>query len=611
MNDTICHDDIEMSTVSLTSATACHKFLSTQPPEAVATCLRKDQLCCRNGLQPSILVYYLPPAHTTQADDISTSLFPEIVGLHRARALKQLRYSGLIQGIKAHLAQMDHEMPEINSAKASKAPDPGHPYQGSSGGLGVDGDTSAAPDSADLHTTMNVLGHLRINNMISEAAAYPEIVNAVGALLLFKQSENDATRVTRHTKHKPRKCYICQFVAPQPHHLHPALCRPCGEFNLCEVERSLPKNLNLRGKTAVVTGGRVNLGFHTALRLLRCGANVIVSTRYPRDAEYRYREQSDSDQWLGRLKLVGADFRRAKNVFDLVETIKTILQEWCGKNVESSIASLDILINNAAQTLTDPISAEILAILNEVKLQQRLGNTSCVVDNGYEVTIRGGSRTIGGLLQAEVATDSDSKKPYHSYTSQKTQATEELGIAKDQSLMSKSHKSSWVQSLTEIPYDDLITAHSVNTFVPLILIREFLPLMGHLYPGESTRNNQSPGHIINVSSREGIFESSPSSSEKAGHHVHTNMSNAGLNMITETEAATAWKSRRVAMNTVDPGYMSAAPEMRDRVECPIGFDDGAGRVLWPIALAEDDGPVLWGRFLKHFGRTKVDVGLGR
>lgn len=67
----------------------------------------------------------------------------------------------------------------------------------------------------------------------------------------------------------------------------------------------------------------------------------------------------------------------------------------------------------------------------------------------------------------------------------------------------------------------------------------------------------------------------------------------------------------MAINTVDPGYMSAAPEMRSRGECPMGFEDGAGRVLWPIALAERGEPPVWGRFLKHFGRAEFEVGLGR
>lgn len=71
-------------------------------------------------------------------------------------------------------------------------------------------------------------------------------------------------------------------------------------------------------------------------------------------------------------------------------------------------------------------------------------------------------------------------------------------------------------------------------------------------------------------------------------------------MITETEAQAAWKGRRVAMNSVDPGYMSAAPECVTAEGCPIGFGDGAARVLWPVAVGEVEGRVVWGRFLKHF-----------
>ena len=276
------------------------------------------------------------------------------------------------------------------------------------------------------------------------------------------------------------------------------------------------------------------------------------------------------------------------------------------------------MINNAAQTLTDPIAAETKAIQNEIRLQRLLGNTSSVVANGYEATIRGGSQMLGGLIEAQGMATVDTNEPYTSYTSQKvegrTAEAEQLALNTAEgreALVSRPLKSSLVQSLEEIPYEDLISAHSVNTFVPLILIRELLPRMGHPYSNDSILDSKDIAHIINISSREGIFESSSSSREKAGHHVHTNMSKAGFNMITETEAAIAWKSKRVAMNTVDPGYMSAAPEMRNRGECPIGSEDGAGRVLWPIALAEGGDPPVWGRFWKHFGGAEVDVGLGR
>jgi NAD(P)-dependent dehydrogenase (short-subunit alcohol dehydrogenase family) len=163
-----------------------------------------------------------------------------------------------------------------------------------------------------------------------------------------------------------------------------------------------------------------------------------------------------------------------------------------------------------------------------------------------------------------------------------------------------------------------MSAHSVNTFVPFILTRELLPLMGStthtigpfLSPSLSARPQ---GYMINVSSREGIFESTTTSTAKRGKHVHTNISRAALNMLTETQAEPAWTKRRVAMNTVDQGYMSAAPECEDAFDGvrPIGWEDSAGRVLWPLAVADSGGEVVRGRFLKHYGAVEVDPGAGR
>jgi hypothetical protein len=62
------------------------------------------------------------------------------------------------------------------------------------------------------------------------------------------------------------------------------------------------------------------------------------------------------------------------------------------------------------------------------------------------------------------------------------------------------------------------------------------------------------------------------------------------------------------MNSVDPGYMSAAPECRKAEGCPIGFEDGAARVLWPVSLGEVEKKVIRGRFLKHF---RVGVAITR
>ncbi|OHF01606.1 hypothetical protein CORC01_03096 [Colletotrichum orchidophilum] len=392
---------------------------------------------------------------------------------------------------------------------------------------------------------------------------------------------------------RQRTCYVCRMVLDKPHQKLASMCIPCGEFNLAERALSLPENLSLIGKTAVVTGGRVNLGFQTALRLLRCGAAVIVSSRYPEDALSRYRLESDFEDWAERLRIVGADFRTAADAFALVQSIRRILHEegWV----------LDFLINNAAQTLTDPVEKEQHAIEREKSL---LGDTSddgqkVVVRQGYSARVRGGAGgLLGGMAGGEPGRISAPSAPDNTFLAGPMSELQISGTDKETPA-----SSSWVQSLSDIPYEDIITAHSVNTFVSLILIRELLPLM------------RKGGHIVNVSSREGLFESNQRSSAKKSKHVHTNMSKAGLNMITETEAPTAWK-QGVAMNTVDPGYMSAAPEYENAYngERPIGWEDGAGRVLWPIARVERKtfpSPPIWGRFLKHYGAIRVDTRLGR
>ncbi len=49
--------------------------------------------------------------------------------------------------------------------------------------------------------------------------------------------------------------------------------------------------------------------FQCALRLLRCGASVIVTTRFPTDAALRYHAERDFELWQDRLSIYGLDLR--------------------------------------------------------------------------------------------------------------------------------------------------------------------------------------------------------------------------------------------------------------------------------------------------------------
>jgi NAD(P)-dependent dehydrogenase (short-subunit alcohol dehydrogenase family) len=138
--------------------------------------------------------------------------------------------------------------------------------------------------------------------------------------------------------HAPRACYTCKCRFRELHHFYDTLCPSCAELNF----RKRNATADLRGRVALVTGGRVKIGFHVALKLLRCGARVIATSRFPRDAAARFAAAPDFSEWGGRLEVVGLDLR---DLGGLEAFCATLLRE---------LPRLDILVNNACQTVRRP-----------------------------------------------------------------------------------------------------------------------------------------------------------------------------------------------------------------------------------------------------------------
>jgi NAD(P)-dependent dehydrogenase (short-subunit alcohol dehydrogenase family) len=562
------------------SMTEVRDLFNLQDAEGIAQRLRTDQQLCKENKLPSTLAIELSSASKAFLEKVAWHLTPHS---EASKALRSIRYNSIVKGIKAYLSQLESRIEsEQNTPR----------------------DIVHVPTDHELEATLKVLDYLQKHSLMPPVNTTDPLSDVILTVKAQFSMEHTLRTEQHKSLRKPEtfqqsriRCYICRFLfsAPEAHELYPSLCRQCGIFNIGCSRLSLPEKLNLTGKFALVTGARINLGYSTALRLLRCGANVVVSSRYPADAAARYAKELDFPQWVTRLKIVGADFRTAKDAFRLIHIVKQLLCSWEGETTSETHRNLDILINNAAQTLTDPIKSELKAIAREEELKCHPETELLLAStrDDYQPRVRGGLQaswvpSIGSSetpLQTENEANNDQAETRINHKGLRTANNTEIS------------KSSWVQSLSEIPYEDLISAHSVNAFVPLILCRELLENMGSKPPHSKP---QPSAYIVNVSSREGILEDTPGSPSKAGHHVHTNMSKAAINMITETEAQIAWKNRRVAMNTVDPGYMSAAPECQRAEGCPIGFEDGAARVLWPIAVGELEGKAIWGRFLKHF-----------
>ncbi|KAJ4990930.1 hypothetical protein SVAN01_03501 [Stagonosporopsis vannaccii] len=584
-------------------------FVAIRNFEDIAKQLRVDVALVNKDLLCSWVALHTPPSGTLEALEIARHLTPSP---DFSDNIKLMLYESMVSRIRIHLNHNGVYVAqhEVDAACQRLQGTRVEPYRIS---------------SARIYATLEVLDSL-LEHMVLDPELPLRRVMASLQRMMAAQDENmkNVNEVDICTSSTPeigsseppilprkRLCYICRLSLTVPHPTQPSMCTPCGAFNLASSHISTPSALILQPKfTALVTGARINLGYHTTLRLLRCGARVLATTRYPKDAMARYVQENDYPEWKTRLRILGADFRSASDVFALVRDTRRCLRDWGGAE------KLQLLINNAAQTLTDSVREEERAIEREAGLTQLADTSRMYVSGTYTPRVRGGGSLMAlggvdkerGLIEnANIDLDTCS-----------TAAHDTIEMYSDREMVKTYSKSSWVQSLFEIPYEDVISTHSVNTFVPLILCRELLPLMGKQgAPSEEAKgqpaSTKPEAYIINVSSREGIFEHQTRSIGKAGKHVHTNMSKAALNMITETEGASAWHLRRVAMNTVDPGYMSAAPEYEGSFDGkrPLGWEDGAGRVLWPVAIGELEGKAIWGRFLKHYGAVEVDPGAGR
>ena len=357
---------------------------------------------------------------------------------------------------------------------------------------------------------------------------------------------------------RERRCYVCKQPYRQVHDFYHLLCPRCGDASM--AKRTQP--LELKGRRALVTGGRIKIGYQTALALLRAGAEVIVTTRFPKDAASRYAQEEDVAAFRDRLTIVGLDFRRLPDVIAQIEAWRREL-------------TLDILINNAAQTVWHPPSyydalwqgESLPAALPIAREARRL--------DGEQVD---GRQVDGGQVDSGRV---DSRKQ------------DALALLGDVTAIDHARVNSWVLDLEDVPPVEMIECQVVNSIVPFLLCSRLEPAFLRAEAGDR--------YIVNVAALEGQF----TRRHKLSRHPHTNMAKAALNMITKTSAE-AYAEKGVYMVSVDPGWMSheAPPEQRQKAfdhgfRPPLDGVDAAARIVDPIARGRGGAPV-YGVLLKDF-----------
>ena len=372
-----------------------------------------------------------------------------------------------------------------------------------------------------------------------------------------------------------RKCYVCKAEFTELHAFYDQMCPPCGELNW----RKRHQTADLRGRTALVTGARVKIGYQAAMKLLRAGARVIVTTRFPHDAAQRYAREPDFEAWGERLLIYGLDLRHTPSV------------EAFSKHLIANGDRLDFILHNACQTVRRPPGYYAHLMDAELAPLAALppGARGLMTANEQLVRARPGGRLAAELSQAKL-TPEDHMLTGHVELFPAGALDQDL-----QQIDLRTHNS-WRLALADVPTVELLEVMLVNAVAPFVLSAKLKPLM--------LRNPTGDRQIVNVSAMEGQFYRE----HKTDKHPHTNMAKAALNMLTRTSSPD-YARDGIYMNSVDtgwvtdedPAHLAARKQEEHRFHPPLDIVDGAARICDPVfTLSKEHGvffkdyrPIPW------------------
>jgi len=404
-----------------------------------------------------------------------------------------------------------------------------------------------------------------------------------------------------------KNCYICKekFGLNNIHSFYGNLCKKCGDYNYSF--RTM--KLDFTGRIAIVTGGRVKIGYYIATKLLSYGAKVLITSRFPKDTLFKYQKDPEYEKWKNNLIIYPIDFRIFESTIKFVQFIR------------DNFPHVDILINNAAQTIRRtasyykyllPIETKDLSKEDDKKIiKNDFINLQKQLKEGESAQSRNPQSTKKEIQNSLISLMDNKSKEYQEILplsviasqirimEEKSQPHVTVMGGDGQPYDFSKGKNSWNFEFDEIPFQEFTEVQIINTWTPYYLCVKLKPLM-----------MQSPfpdKYIVNVTSVEGIFNH-----YKRSSHVHTNMAKAALNMFTRT-CGSYLKDIGIYMTCVDTGWVSPMNEMNGLLDkdkknsyenefmnVPLDELDGAMRVLHPIIEGIKNKNYLFGILLKDY-----------
>lgn len=471
-------------------------------------------------------------------------------------------------------------------------------------GLTVEERTRLLAAAADLHNPdiaqrRRAVKALRRRRKAERRRQDEETVSATGIRVLREQPVFITPNYLPPTQEEvearellgKEQCYVCKRPYRELHHFYDQLCPECGDFNFAKRTESA----DLTGRVALLTEGRVKIGYQAGIKLLRAGAHLIVTTRFPRDSAARYAAEPDFEEWGHRLEIFGLDLRHTPSVEAFCEHLK------------ATRPRLDFIVNNACQTVRRPPGFYRHMLERETAAHSEMPSHVRGLLGNWEGLRRESMLPSGAAALAEQADSAILGVARSAELSQVRLVDEDLRdgqdlfpegvLDQDLQQVDLRDRNSWRLLLHEVSSVELLETQLVNAVAPFVLNGRLKPLM--------LQTPERDKHIVNVSAVEGQFYRK----FKTTRHPHTNMAKAALNMMTRTSAADYYGDG-IHMNAVDTGWVSdedtvhiARRKAAEGFSPPLDIVDGAARIVDPILDGINTGKHVWGRFLKDFRPT--------